>query len=119
MIHRNDDAALARDALSVTPFNAPKQTTDAARDGPQLVEYGLRERARVKSRAIARRSFVDSVGKAQSITRTLIKLINQLGFVPEPCRRQLRVTQLIVIPSAAVRAIEATVLNRFRFRQTD
>ena len=119
MIRRNDDAALARDALSVTPFNAPKQTTDAARDGPQLVEYGLRESARVKSRAITRRSFVDDVGTAQTITRTVIKLINKLGFVPGPRRRPLRVTQLIVIASAAVEAIKATVLNRFRFRQTD
>ena len=117
MIRCDDQSTSQRNVFCIAPLDSPHQAAKHNHDWTGSVQHPLWQRPRVGPRSVSLRTFCSAFAKTQA--RSIFRSIRWCIIVSAPRIRHLQPAQLVLIPAFALRAIEATVLNRFSFGQTD
>jgi hypothetical protein len=122
MVRRNDDTAALRDIFGVCPTHPPQEAGENSDNWPENLQGPLRQHRRVRPRAVGTLGTIESCGAfAQNAFGQSIgceSIATQQQFIA-PGFWQLNRVGRVIIPTFTLRAIEATVLNRLRLRQTN
>src|SRR4029079_16001747 len=120
-------ATASGNVFPATPTYAPKYAADYGHDGPENFNSPLRQHPRIGTRAVCTSLVLERCCLTQKkngtkplkkiSVRAQVVLIQQQVLSPRVGQRFR--TDGVVIPTLAFAAVEITVLNRFRLRQTD